>query len=87
MKQTLLALSAAACMVGGLVGVANASPLQPNMVGREQLQGRVIQDVQWRRCWWEDGRRICRYSFGYGDRGWRDRDRGWWRWRRHRDFD
>jgi hypothetical protein len=85
MKQTFLSLSAAACMVGGLVGVANASPLQPNIVGREQLQGRAIQDVQWRRCWWEDGRRICRYS--YRDRDWRDRDRGWWRWRRHRDFD
>jgi hypothetical protein len=28
--------------------------------------GNVVQEVQFRRCWWEDGHRICRYRDGWG---------------------
>jgi hypothetical protein len=51
----------------------------------------IAQNVQYRRCWYDDGRRVCRYVYGYRDydRRWSDRDDRfrWWRWRdRDRHF-
>ena len=63
---------------------AHAAPLggKPGI----ELPG-VAHSIQYRRCWYDDGRRVCRFVYGYRDRDWRgDRDRGG-RWWRGRDLD
>src|ERR1700730_7585299 len=97
MRQSILA----SCVLGGLAlgfaAPATSAPLVPALSSGAE----TAQTVAYR-CWWDDGRRRCRY-FGdrddrrYRDRDWRsdryerrygDRDdrRRWWRGR-HRDRD
>jgi|SRR5262245_50112507 len=81
LKTTLLSSAVVATLTVGFAPSSSAAPI----VGTFAPQiDNGIQTVQWRRCWWEDGRRVCRFrerGFGYGD--WD----GWHRWRRWRHYD
>src|SRR5215472_18414749 len=72
------------CLLGGLVaGFASPASALPSIgaISRE-AQTTALQTVDYR-CWWEYGRRHCRFV---GDRDdWRYRDRDWRHYRRDRD--
>jgi hypothetical protein len=81
------------CAVGGiafsLIGSAQATPI--NTLPLAGATPHASENIQLRRCWSDNGRRVCRYGFGYRDnewRGYRHRDRDHrWHWRRGRDRD
>ena len=81
MRKTLLSL----CIVGSVVfGTASATSASPpsGVRGVSNPDASSIQTVDYRRCWWDDGRRVCRYVYGYRDDDWRFRHRHrWWRLR------
>jgi hypothetical protein len=86
MNKVILGLSVVGSVTYGIVSAAsaNASPLSV-MRGVSNMEASGTQPVDYRRCWWSDGRRVCRYVYGYRGDDWRFRHRhGWWRWR-HRD--
>jgi len=89
MRKSVLTSCAAGCLALGLVGTAQATPI--SSMSLKEVAAPAAENIQFRRCWREDGRRVCRFGFGYRDddrRGhrFRDRDdRG--RWRKGRDRD
>ena len=87
MRKFVLTSCAAGGFALGLIGSAQATPISStSLKGGATL---AAENIQFRRCWREDGRRVCRFGFGYRDddrRGYRFRDRDdRWRWRRWRD--
>jgi hypothetical protein len=73
-KTTLLA----ALVVFSTFVAAPASAAPSGLDGIRSGETSLIEQAQWRRCWWRDGARVCRWyrGWGYGP-GWR------WGWRRH----
>jgi len=89
MRKLVLTPCAVAGFAFGLLGSAQAAPsTSPSLKGAASP---AAEYIQFRRCWWDDGRRVCRYGFGYRNddrRGYRFRDRDErWRWRGRRDRD
>jgi hypothetical protein len=80
MKKLAL-MSAIGALTLGLPASAQATPFSSTHV--TQPAG-ITHAADYRRCWWHDGRRVCRYVYGYRDHGLRHHR--WWRWR-HRDRD
>jgi len=81
LKTTILSSAVVATLTLGVVPSSSAAPI--GGTSASQIENGV-QTIQWSRCWWEDGRRICRFrerGFGYGD--WD----GGHRWRRWRHYD
>src|SRR5262245_34410058 len=79
-----LALSSSLGIAIAFTGAAQAAPVSANpMPGIEASK----IALQYRRCWYDDGRRVCRFGYGYRDYDWRyrDRDDRWRWWRRDRD--
>jgi hypothetical protein len=83
MRTTLLCLGIVGCVVFGVASAPNASPLSATR-GASNPEAGGVQTVDYRRCWWDDGRRICRYVHEYRNDDWRYRHRDW-RWR-HRSW-
>jgi hypothetical protein len=65
MNKALLG-SVIGSVVYGFASAASvsASPLS-GMAGVSNTQANGVQTVDYRRCWWRDGRRVCRYGYGY----------------------
>jgi hypothetical protein len=76
MKKALIGLSVVGSVVYGIASTASvsASPLSA-IGGVSNLQASGIHAVDYRRCWWNDGRRVCRYTYGYRGDDWRYRHR------------
>jgi hypothetical protein len=82
-KTAILSSAVVATLTLGFAPSSSAAPIGGTLASQTD---KGIQTIQWRRCWWEDGRRVCRFRehgwrFGYGDWG------GWHRWRRWRHYD
>jgi hypothetical protein len=84
MKRMMLISATAGALALGFASNVQAAPLSTEPT---QVRG-LTQNVDYRRCWWHDGRRVCRYVYGYRNEEWRHH-RPWWRWRhwRHRHWD
>jgi hypothetical protein len=76
MKKTLLTTMGALAL--GMSATVQAAPLSGTHVTKPAT---IAQTAAYRTCWWHDGRRVCRYAYGYRDHGWRHHH--WWRWRHH----
>jgi len=86
MNKAFLGLSVVGCIAYGVVTAASASASPVSLIrGVSNAEVIGVQTVDYRRCWWSDGRRVCRYVYGYGDDDWHYRHhRDWrWRWRHH----
>jgi hypothetical protein len=81
MSRTVIGLSVVGSVIYGIASAANvsASPLSA-MGGVSHMQANGVQAVDYRRCWWSDGRRVCRYVYGYRGDDWRFRHRHRWWW-------
>ena len=85
MSRTLLGLSVVGSVVYGIASAASVSASPLSVVGgMSNTQTSGVQTVDYRRCWWDGGRRVCRYVYGYRDDDWRYRHRH--RWWHHRDW-
>jgi len=82
----MLALGSSLGIALAFTGAAQAAPVSVNPIGGIEAP-KIAQNVQYRRCWYDDGRRVCRFVYGYRDHDWRrrDRDERWRFWRRDRD--
>jgi hypothetical protein len=76
MRKTLLSLSIVSSAIFGIASAASASPVGLRGASNSEEPGALT--VDYRRCSWDGGRRLCRY--GYRDHDWRYRHRDW---RRH----
>jgi len=86
MIRTLALGSSLGVAALALTGAAQAAPVTANPMAGIEAPG-IAQNVQYRRCWYDDGRRVCRFVYGYRDHDWgrRDHDRRWRWWRHDRD--
>jgi hypothetical protein len=74
-RKTLLGISVVSSIILGIAGAANARLLSDvHRVSNSETLG--VQTVDYRRCWWDAGRRVCRYVYEYRDLEWRYRHRG-----------
>ena len=86
MRKTLLSLLIIGSAVFGIPSAISASPLS-GVRGVSNPNASGVRAVDYRRCWWDDGRRVCRYVYGYREDYWRYRHRhGWWHWPHYRDW-
>jgi hypothetical protein len=81
MNKTVLGVSIVGVVFASAANVS-AGPLSA-MGGVSNTQANSFQAVDYRRCWWDNGRRVCRYVYGYRDDDWRyrhrfRRDRHWY---------
>jgi hypothetical protein len=67
MLSKLLSAGGLALALGLLTVPASAAPAN-NLAGMKDRSTSAVEDVAYRRCWWRDGRRHCRYveRYGYG---------------------
>ena len=80
MRKTLLIVWIAGSAVID-ASATSASPLSGPR-GVSNPDARNVQTVDYRRCSWDDGRRVCQYVYRYRDDDWRYRHRHrWWRLR------
>jgi hypothetical protein len=86
MRRTVLGLSVVGSVIYGIVSAAGVSANPLSAIGSvSHTQAKSVQTVDYRRCWWDGSRRVCRYVYGYRDDDWRSRHRHRrWYWR-HRD--
>ena len=75
MRNLALAFSMLGALAIGFAASSFGAPINRDALERAQAAGTVLE-VQWQRCRWEDGSRICRYVFREGDwrYGYRDDD-------------
>jgi hypothetical protein len=62
-------IGALALTLGFFAVPASAAPLGVNGVQAETSQSTTAEPVSYRRCWWRDGHRHCRWvedTYGYG---------------------
>src|SRR5215470_12141273 len=80
MRTTLLSLFIIGSAVFGIASATSASPLS-GVRGVSKPDASGVQTVDYRRCWWDDGHRVCRYVYRYRDDDLPYRHRhGWWHW-------
>jgi hypothetical protein len=84
MKKLLLASGILGSIAMGFAASAHAVPITSTPLAETP---RAAQSVAYRHCVWRDGRRSCRFVFGYRDRDGRGHKERHGRWSRHRDRD